>query len=99
MNYSAAMSKDRMIHEAQRISLNMQDMEVSTLGSYQAEYTYKLVLGHLPWVEHGEAQCRVRSCANYDSNARDHVHNQRRTSKVFIRRCFVMGWKHSGQRQ
>lgn len=29
MNCSAAMSKDRMIHEAQRIALNMEDMEVS----------------------------------------------------------------------
>jgi len=91
MNYSAAMSKDRTIHEAQRISLNMADIEVSALGSYQTEYTYKLVLGLLSWVEQGEAQCRVGSCANYDSNACDHVHNQRRTSKVFIRRCFVMG--------
>jgi len=88
MNCSAAMSKDRMIHEAQRISLNI---EVSALGSYQIEYTYKSVLGHLSWVEQGEAQCQVGSCANYDSNARDHVHNQRRTSKVSIRRCFVMG--------
>jgi len=69
------MSKDRMIHEAQRISLNMADMEVSALGSYQTGYTYKLVPDHLSWVEHGEAQCRVGSCANYDLNARYHVHN------------------------